>query len=468
VQIPNLRVRANQYLGRLVERRLFGVNQDEAEIPGAERAWLGFYAVASFLYRTFVMCAIALFIASQYLLVGVILALWAAVTAVLLPLGKGIGYLLMHPRLRRRRPRARGHRAFASSPLWSVFVLPLPRGHAPKGRGGAAEESHLRAGTGASCARSRSSPARRARRTQLGSPRIRCLALRGRVLDAEVRLLEARATALRMENRVRWAMTLDELEAARRQLEEVRTRLAELTIVSPVAGTFVLVHAAADLPDRFLRRGEQVGYVLPSKVATARVLVSQDDVDLVRTRTLRVEAKVAGRLYDTYEARLAREVPAASNRVSNLALSSAGGGAAALDPRQSKEPRRSMPGSPSSSSCADPALALGEHCALSTAASRSRDASTAACGSSSCGSSRCDHHGFRRARLPRARRRSRRQVRAPAHRAALPRGARRVRHAAPGADRRRRGGARGFTAFRPGAACPGRGAAAPAAPQGIR
>jgi putative peptide zinc metalloprotease protein len=186
------------------------------------------------------------------------------------------------------------------------------------------------------------------------------LALRGRVLDAEVRLLEARATALRMENRVRWAMTLDELEAARRQLEEVRSRLAELTIVSPVAGTFVLAQAAADLPERFLRRGEQVGYVLPVKVATARVLVSQDDVDLVRTRTLRIEAKVAGRLYDTYEARLVREVPAASNRVSNLALSSAG--RAALDPRQSKEPKTldawfafelELPQTP--------ALALGEH-----------------------------------------------------------------------------------------------------------
>jgi len=72
---------------------------------------------------------------------------------------------------------------------------------------------------------------------------------------------------------------------------------------------------------------------------TARVLVSQDDVDLVRSRTERVEVKLAGRLYDSVEASIRREVPAASNRVSNLALSSVGGGGAALDPRQSKEPR---------------------------------------------------------------------------------------------------------------------------------
>jgi len=341
VQIPNLRMRANQYLGRLVETRLFGVNEDEEATPVGERAWLGFYAVFSFLYRTFVMCAIALFIASQYLVVGVVLALWAAVTAVVVPLFKGIGYLLMHPRLRRRRPRALAVTALSLLILYGgLFHLPIPLWTRAEGVVALPEESHLRAGTEGFVRKIVAEPgALVGAGATLVVSEDPMLELRGRVLDAQVRLLEARATALRLENRVRWTMTLDELEATRRELEQVRSRLAELTIVSPIAGTFVLAHAAGDFPDRFLRRGDQVGYVLPAKVATARVLVSQDDVDLVRMRTVRIEAKVAGRLYETYEARLAREVPAASNRVSNLALSSAGGGGAALDPRQTKEPK---------------------------------------------------------------------------------------------------------------------------------
>jgi putative peptide zinc metalloprotease protein len=341
VQIPNLRTRANQYLGRLVETRLFGVNEDEAATPVGERAWLGFYAVFSFLYRTFVMCAIALFIASQYLVVGVVLALWAAVTAVVLPLFKGIGYLLMHPRLRRRRPRALAVTALVLLVLYGgLFHLPIPLWTRAEGVVAVPEESHLRAGTEGFVRKIAAQPgALVSAGAALVVSEDPILELRGRVLDAQVRLLEARANALRLENRVRWTMTLDELEAAKRELEQVRERLAELTIVSPIAGTFVLAQAAGDFPDRFLRRGDQVGYVLPAKAATARVLVSQDDVDLVRMRTVRVEAKVAGRLYETYEAKLAREVPAASNRVSNLALSSAGGGGAALDPRQTKEPK---------------------------------------------------------------------------------------------------------------------------------
>ena len=70
---------------------------------------------------------------------------------------------------------------------------------------------------------------------------------------------------------------------------------------------------------------------------TARVLVSQDDIDLVKTRTRQVRVKLAGRMYETIDARIVREVPAASDRVTNLALSSAGGGSAPLDPQDTKQ-----------------------------------------------------------------------------------------------------------------------------------
>jgi putative peptide zinc metalloprotease protein len=159
------------------------------------------------------------------------------------------------------------------------------------------------------------------------------------MLEAQLRLLEARANALRVESRVRWALALEEMEAVRAELGEARQRAAELEIVAGASGTFVLTKAAPDMPERFLRRGEPVGYVLPWRTVTARVLVSQDDVDLVRSRTERVEVLVAGRLHDSHPAVIRREVPAASNRVSNLALSNVGGGGAALDPRNTKEPR---------------------------------------------------------------------------------------------------------------------------------
>src|SRR5574339_518811 len=80
-QIPILRARANQYLGYLAETRLFGLQLPEFAASRGERGWFVFFAVASFVYRTFLMIAIALFVASEYLVIGVVLALWVAVTS---------------------------------------------------------------------------------------------------------------------------------------------------------------------------------------------------------------------------------------------------------------------------------------------------------------------------------------------------------------------------------------------------
>jgi putative peptide zinc metalloprotease protein len=341
VQTPNLRVRANQYLTRFVESRLFGVQHPGAEPEPGDSAWLAVYAVTSFVYRTFVMCAIAIFIASEYLIVGVLLALWTLATSIVFPVFKGIGFLLMHPRLRRRRPRALAVTAAASALLYAaLFVAPLPLWSTADGVIALPEESHLRAGADGFVKRVAVAPGTLVTR---GTPLVQTddplLRLKVRMLEAQLRLLEARANALRVESRVRWALALEEMEAVRAELGEARQRAAELEIVAGASGTFVLTKAAPDMPERFLRRGEPVGYVLPWRTVTARVLVSQDDVDLVRSRTERVEVLVAGRLHDSHPAVIRREVPAASNRVSNLALSNVGGGGAALDPRNTKEPR---------------------------------------------------------------------------------------------------------------------------------
>jgi putative peptide zinc metalloprotease protein len=61
-------------------------------------------------------------------------------------------------------------------------------------------------------------------------------------------------------------------------------------------------------------------------------------VDLVRSRTQRVEVKLAGRIGETLDARLRREIPAASLRLPNPALATQGGGLVATDPRQADAP----------------------------------------------------------------------------------------------------------------------------------
>jgi putative peptide zinc metalloprotease protein len=154
-----------------------------------------------------------------------------------------------------------------------------------------------------------------------------------------VRLLELQVQTELQVDRVRWEIARAALKTAREELEYAHARRKELTIVSPTSGQFVLATAAQDLPDRFVRKGQEIGYVVPPATVRARVLVAQEDIDYVRTRTVRVRAKLAGRLYDTYDATILREMPKATDEVANLALSTLGGGRAALDPTEAEKSR---------------------------------------------------------------------------------------------------------------------------------
>jgi putative peptide zinc metalloprotease protein len=341
IQIPNLRNRAYQYLGHVVETRLFGVKQPPIEATRAERRWFVFYAIASFLYRIFVMLAIAMFIAGEYMIVGVLLALWTVATSIVLPLARGAGYLFTHARLRRQRTRAlAASAAVAGAAALLLFAVPLPHWIRAEGVVWVPDGAQVRAGTDGFVKTLAVAPGEVVAR---GRPLLVVenfeLAAQVRVLAAQLRMLETRAQAELQSDRVRWEITREEMRATREALEHARGLQRELTVLSPASGRFVLGAPAQDLPDRYLRKGQEIGYVVPPAEMTARVLVSQHDIDLVRTRTREIRVKLAGRMYETFPAELRRAVPAASHSVSNLAMSSAGGGPAVLDPQETRSPK---------------------------------------------------------------------------------------------------------------------------------
>ena len=340
LQMPNLRARSQQYLVSVIERRLFGAKQPEADATPSERVWFVFFAVASFLYRNFVILSIALFIGAKYFFVGVLLALWVLFGAIVFPLAKGVIHLATHPRLRRQRARAVLATTAVTAALALVFLaVPVPLWTMAEGVTWAPEDAQVRARTDGFVTRAVARPGAAVRRgdvlIETANPELQPQA---RVLEAQLRLLRVRAQAELATDRVQWQLTQEEITSVRAQLDRVREKLAELVIVSPTDGRYALAKAE-DLPDRFLRQGEPLGYVVPEREATVRVLVAQESVDLVRSRTRAVEVRRAGAPAQTLSATVAREVPSGSHRLPNLALSSAGGGGVAMDPRAAGEPK---------------------------------------------------------------------------------------------------------------------------------
>jgi putative peptide zinc metalloprotease protein len=148
----------------------------------------------------------------------------------------------------------------------------------------------------------------------------------------KVQQLELKLTSERFADLVKAEVTRNELAQESANLDRDLDRARRLTARSAGVGVFD-VPQAEDLPGRFFHEGDVIGYVIPTDGSTVRVIVSQDDIGLVRNRTRRIEARIPDRIGDQYAARIIREVPAAGEQLPSKALSASGGGRVASDPR---------------------------------------------------------------------------------------------------------------------------------------
>src|SRR4029434_3708909 len=112
------------------------------------------------------------------------------------------------------------------------------------------------------------------------------LAAERQILQARVDELETRLATERFVDRARAEITRVELDHARAELATAPRRADRLVARSERDGVFA-VTTPQDLPGRFLREGQEVGYVLPAGSRIVRATIGQDDIDLVRNRPRR-------------------------------------------------------------------------------------------------------------------------------------------------------------------------------------
>jgi putative peptide zinc metalloprotease protein len=335
IEMPNLGSRANQYLGYLFQRYVFGI--DDAESPAhtnGERFWLTFYGITSFVYRIVISFIIILFIAGKFFIIGILLAIWAIATQVLMPVVKVASYVTTSPGVRRQRKRAiLSSAAIVAILAILLFVLPVPNWTRTEGVIWVPEEAQVRAGSDGFIVRLLTPVDSEVQR---GQPLLEAeepfLATRVEVFSAQLEELNAKYDSLMPFDRVQSAMVREQLVAAEANLRRALERQAELVYLSPAKGRFIVPNAA-DLPGRFVTKGQLVGYVVEPKELLARVALAQDDIAMVRQNTRSVEVMLAGWGADPVAAQIRREVPGASARLPTAALGSSGGGSIAVDPR---------------------------------------------------------------------------------------------------------------------------------------
>jgi len=336
LEIPNLGNRSNKYLGYLIQRHLFGIK--DAESPAHsnwERFWFVFYGLAAFAYRMFIMFVIILYIGGKFFLIGVLLAMWSITTMLVVPMVKHTSFLFTSPKLRRKRMRSIGATAVAIS-LIALFLFALPAPHWTRTQGVTwpSEYSQVRAGADGFVSELLVEPGAE---IQSGQELIRlqdsAAEARVQLMEANLKELENQLMAARTTDRVQTEVIREAIAASAAGLELARDRLVELVVRSPRDGTFV-VPQASDLPGRFVRKGQLLGYVTrATDEVKLRVAVSQDDIGRVRNSTRGVSVYPADWQGHAIEATLEREVPGGTMRLPTAALGASGGGRIAVDPR---------------------------------------------------------------------------------------------------------------------------------------
>jgi putative peptide zinc metalloprotease protein len=334
LEIPNLRTRGTQYFVYLCEKYLF--KRPEAEPPLAtagERAWFIGYTVSSFFYRILVIVAILVFLGEQSLLLGIVFAGFTAFAWLVLPTAKIINYLVNDPKLRRVRGRALAASALvAVAVLALLFAVPLPMRTTAEGVVWLPEEAFARAGADGFVNRVVARPGSWVKQGEaLVETSDLELATELKVLEARVLELDARHREHAVGDRVKAEMVEEERRFALQNLERARERAAELTIKAKAEGEFVMPKAS-DLPGRFVKKGELLGHVVNTDAIIVRAIVSQQDIDLVRNSTRRVDVRLAEHIDAPVRSSLKRVVPSASDQLPSAALGTQGGGHAAVDP----------------------------------------------------------------------------------------------------------------------------------------
>ncbi len=328
VEIPNLAQRGQKYLSYFWDKHVFGAYDlapsDETE---SERLWLLCYTPLAWLYRTFVTVSVILFIADKFFIFGVLLALWGGFKLIAMPLWASYKHVTGSASLRRRRKAAL---LISLAMLTGIgllgFVLPMPLYSRAEGVVWLPDQSMLRAGGNGFFRRWLVSPGVRVKNsTPLYVLEDDLLFTELAVAIAKVKETEARYNAEQFTDPTKAAVLFRQLQGEQEKQAQLEKQAENLIGYANTDGVFVVAQPQ-DMPGKYFKKGDLIGYVLERDALLARVVVPQDDIDLVRSRLASIELRLSNWIAQSHHVNLARESAGGINELPSVALSLSGGG----------------------------------------------------------------------------------------------------------------------------------------------
>jgi putative peptide zinc metalloprotease protein len=312
----------------LFKRYLFGLRDvvSPANAPG-EAPWFVVYSLLSLAYRLAILWFILSVVTGKFFYLGIFLASWLIGVQILRPLYKALCFLVSSPALRDKRNRAFGASIAIAAAVVVVFgFVPIPSYTLNEGVLWQSDEVRLRAQHDGFIA---TLEVDNNQSVTAGMPLLSLhdpfLQNEARIAQARVRELKSRYRASRASSHVEAGIVGEELQVAQSELRFILDKIRSMSVIAFKTGK-ILLPEADDLPGRFIRKGDFLGYILDGETPTVRMAVSQDHIGQLRQNVVDIRVRFASNPETDFSAEILRQSPEATNQLPSAALATTGGG----------------------------------------------------------------------------------------------------------------------------------------------
>ncbi|NJK92359.1 MAG: hypothetical protein HC904_11290 [Blastochloris sp.] len=336
LDLPNLQSRAHAQLLYLYESRLLKLPNTVNPAHGMREAWwLAVYGVLAFLYKLVLIYALINLVAGSYFGFGYVLAAVLFILWVVMPVGKGLGYLMNSPKLFRRRSRAMAMTgAVVAVFLGLIMLLPLPRSFKASGVLLAAERDDVFGGVDGYVVEMVAASGTEVKKGQV-LLRLSNREIGERVLEreAEIRRLTVQRDLLQSQDFFRLPAVQQSLSASRQALEYWEKQGEALLVRAPRDGIWV-ADESDHLGGRLLIRGMRMGEVFcPERYVFHAVIPQEEASHLFNQRIVSGEVRLKGNAELGWKVERFRFIPAEQEKLPSAALGWKGGGELEVDPQ---------------------------------------------------------------------------------------------------------------------------------------
>lgn len=332
LDVPNLAQRAQRVFHYALERYLLGNHHlhNPEEKPGESVLLFG-YAVLSGIYRMMMGFSIMLYVGGKYLILGALIAAFAAVSWLVLPVFKSVRFLLTAPSLSRVRMRAIAVSFILFAGAVSLMALvPAPRRFRAPGVLEATRQAQVVTDAPGTVIRFTPSGTRVKAGEQLAE-------LKNPEIDQDLEMARAQLEeigAIEQKANVQSLADLEPLRQRRKAIETMMDNLREqkagLVVKARFDGVWVVPHGTS-LQNSYLKRGDKLGMIIdPASYRFTAVVSQEEAAELFGEAIGKVELRLFAQEDGEIAVKSYRIIPFQQRELPSAALGWRGGGEIAV------------------------------------------------------------------------------------------------------------------------------------------